>query len=81
MKSRAAKLSLKLLPMQRRDFFAGLFAAMEGLPVTIRLLDPPLHEFLPKREDLMVDNARFPATSIRRSRRKCRKSTAFRWAN
>ncbi len=50
---------LKLLPMQRRDF-AGLFAAMDGLPVIIRTLDPPLHEFLPKREDLMVDVARFP---------------------
>ena len=46
----------KLLPMQRADFL-GLFKAMEGLPVTIRLLDPPLHEFLPKREKLMVDIA------------------------
>lgn len=36
----------KLLPMQRKDF-EGIFAAMDGLPVTIRLLDPPLHEFLP----------------------------------
>ncbi len=36
----------KLLPMQRKDF-VGLFTAMKGLPVTIRLLDPPLHEFLP----------------------------------
>jgi len=39
----------KLLPMQRDDF-VGLFAAMDGLPVTIRLLDPPLHEFLPEQE-------------------------------
>src|ERR1700730_14596091 len=46
----------KLLPMQRADFI-GLFKAMDGLPVTIRLLDPPLHEFLPKREKLMVDIA------------------------
>jgi pyruvate,orthophosphate dikinase len=46
----------KLLPMQRSDFI-GLFEAMEGLPVTIRLLDPPLHEFLPKRERLIVDIA------------------------
>ncbi len=53
------KALLKLLPMQRKDF-AGLFTAMDGLPVIIRTLDPPLHEFLPKREDLMVDNARFP---------------------
>ncbi len=38
---------IKLLPMQRSDF-AGIFKAMDGLPVTIRLLDPPLHEFLPR---------------------------------
>jgi pyruvate, orthophosphate dikinase len=38
----------RLLPMQRRDF-VGIFQAMDGLPVTIRLLDPPLHEFLPTR--------------------------------
>ena len=49
----------KLLPMQRKDF-AGLFEAMDGFPVVIRTLDPPLREFLPKREDLMVDLARFP---------------------
>jgi len=49
----------KLLPMQRKDF-AGLFEAMNGLPVIIRTLDPPLHEFLPKRENLMVDLARLP---------------------
>jgi len=46
----------RLLPFQRADF-EGLFRAMDGLPVTIRLLDPPLHEFLPKREDLMVEVA------------------------
>ena len=46
----------KLLPMQRSDF-KGLFETMNGLPVTIRLLDPPLHEFLPKREELMVEVA------------------------
>jgi len=49
----------KLLPMQRKDFI-GLFEAMDGLPVVIRTLDPPLHEFLPKREELMVDIARLP---------------------
>ncbi|SEB69982.1 pyruvate, phosphate dikinase [Paenibacillus sp. GP183] len=43
----------QLLPMQQGDF-EGLFTAMNGLPVTIRLLDPPLHEFLPKLEDLLV---------------------------
>lgn len=42
----------KLLPMQRDDFY-GILKAMQGLPVTIRLLDPPLHEFLPKMEDLI----------------------------
>ncbi|WP_196214108.1 pyruvate, phosphate dikinase [Methanolobus vulcani] len=41
----------KLLPMQKEDFI-GLFKVMDGLPVTIRLLDPPLHEFLPKHEEL-----------------------------
>ena len=40
----------KLLPMQRGDF-EGIFRAMDGLPVTIRLLDPPLHEFLPHSDD------------------------------
>jgi pyruvate,orthophosphate dikinase len=52
----------KLLPMQRKDF-AGLFTAMDGFPVVIRTLDPPLHEFLPKREDLMVDIAKLPHAS------------------
>ncbi len=46
---RAAALA-KLLPMQRSDF-VGIFRAMNGLPVTIRLLDPPLHEFLPTETD------------------------------
>ncbi len=44
----------KLLPMQQDDFY-GILKAMQGYPVTIRLLDPPLHEFLPKREDLLVE--------------------------
>ncbi len=47
----------KLKPMQKEDFKA-LFRAMKGHPVTIRLLDPPLHEFLPKREELMVEIAK-----------------------
>ena len=46
----------ELLPMQRGDF-EGLFRAMDGLPVTIRLLDPPLHEFLPHAEDEIVEVA------------------------
>ncbi|HWY58610.1 MAG TPA: pyruvate, phosphate dikinase [Terriglobales bacterium] len=54
----------KLLPMQRADFI-GLLRVMNGLPVTIRLLDPPLHEFLPKREELMVEIAVLEATKPR----------------
>ena len=46
----------KLLPLQRKDF-EGLFRAMEGRPVIIRLLDPPLHEFLPSHDDLVADLA------------------------
>jgi pyruvate, orthophosphate dikinase len=46
----------RLLPMQRSDF-AELFEIMAGLPVTIRLLDPPLHEFLPKTEDEIAEVA------------------------
>jgi len=42
----------ELLPIQREDF-VGLFRAMDGLPVTIRLIDPPLHEFLPSHDDLL----------------------------
>jgi pyruvate,orthophosphate dikinase len=57
----------KLLPMQRADFI-GLFKAMEGLPVTIRLLDPPLHEFLPKREKLMVDIASLPSATSKQKK-------------
>ncbi len=51
----------KLLPMQRKDF-EGLFRSMDGLPVTIRLLDPPLHEFLPKREELLVEITKLECT-------------------
>ncbi|MBX5048888.1 pyruvate, phosphate dikinase [Rhizobium lentis] len=46
----------KLLPMQRSDF-TGLFTVMHGLPVTIRLLDPPLHEFLPKTDEEVAEVA------------------------
>jgi len=49
-KERAEHLA-RLLPMQRADF-TGLFKAMDGLPVTIRLIDPPLHEFLPSHDEL-----------------------------
>ena len=65
-KDRRAALK-KLLPMQRADF-AGVFKAMDGLPVTIRTLDPPLHEFLPRREDLMVDIAMLPSSGAKRKK-------------
>lgn len=52
-KSRAEALK-KLLPMQKGDFL-GIFKVMKGLPVIIRLLDPPLHEFLPNLEDVLVE--------------------------
>jgi pyruvate,orthophosphate dikinase len=52
----------ELLPLQRDDFY-GVFKGMHGTPVTIRTIDPPLHEFLPKREELMVDIARLEATA------------------
>jgi len=54
-KSRRAALA-KLLPMQRADF-VELFEIMQGLPVTIRLLDPPLHEFLPHSEEEIAEVA------------------------
>jgi len=50
----------KLLPMQQVDF-TGIFEAMEGLPVTIRLLDPPLHEFLPDIEELVEELTKLKA--------------------
>jgi pyruvate,orthophosphate dikinase len=56
------KAVMELLPLQRKDFY-GVFKAMHGCPVTIRTIDPPLHEFLPNREDLMVDIARLEATN------------------
>ena len=58
----------KLLPMQRSDF-AGLFKAMDGFPVVIRTLDPPLHEFLPKREHLLVDMALLPHADLKVKKR------------
>jgi len=67
-KDRRAALAL-LLPMQRADF-EGLFETMESLPVTIRLLDPPLHEFLPQRDDLLVQIARLEETKPRSAKLK-----------
>ena len=54
----------KLLPMQRRDF-EQIFTAMDGLPVTIRLLDPPLHEFLPQEEYNQKEMAKQMKISLR----------------
>ena len=54
----------QLLPFQRKDFY-GVFKAMRGGPVTIRTIDPPLHEFLPKREDLLVEIARLEVVGSR----------------
>ncbi|MBS1872831.1 MAG: pyruvate, phosphate dikinase [Acidobacteria bacterium] len=65
----------KLLPMQRKDF-AGLFEAMDGFPVVIRTLDPPLHEFVPKREELMVDLAKLPHADLKE-----KKEMVARYAN
>jgi pyruvate,orthophosphate dikinase len=61
----------KLLPFQREDFI-GIFRAMDGLPVTIRLLDPPLHEFLPnwkEYKELVEERARLDALGITPERR------------
>ncbi len=62
----------KLLPFQRKDFY-GLFKAMKGYPVTIRTLDPPLHEFLPKREELMVDIALLPRATAAQKKEMAKK--------
>ena len=53
----------KILPLQRGDFY-GLFEAMTGLPVIIRLIDPPLHEFLPSMEELLTEVATMRAKGI-----------------
>ena len=52
----------ELLPFQRKDF-VGIFRAMDGLPVVIRLIDPPLHEFLPDHDELLAEVTRLEATS------------------
>jgi pyruvate,orthophosphate dikinase len=59
----------KLLPMQRGDFI-DMFRLMKNLPVTIRLLDPPLHEFLPKEEDEIAEVAEAAGVSIEKVRRR-----------
>ncbi len=59
----------KLLPMQRADF-AALFTIMSGLPVTIRLLDPPLHEFLPHTEAEIAEVSRTTGVSAEKLKRR-----------
>ncbi len=59
----------KLKPMQRRDF-EGIFKAMSGLPVTIRLLDPPLHEFLPHEPAQQRETAREMGISLQQLKKK-----------
>jgi pyruvate,orthophosphate dikinase len=66
--SRRAALA-KLQPFQRDDF-VGIFRAMDGLPVTIRLLDPPLHEFLPRYTDLLEEYTRLEARGISPARQR-----------
>jgi pyruvate,orthophosphate dikinase len=51
----------KLLPMQQADF-EGIFETMQGHPVTVRLLDPPMHEFLPDKEELLVEVTKLQIT-------------------
>jgi pyruvate, orthophosphate dikinase len=66
----------RLLPMQRADF-EGIFRAMDGFPVTIRLLDPPLHEFLPRTNEEIeqfAKNAGIPSATVMRLVEKHRES-------
>ncbi len=60
----------KIQPYQQKDF-EELFTIMDGLPVTIRLLDPPLHEFLPKKESEMLDVARGAGVDVEFVKRRC----------
>jgi pyruvate,orthophosphate dikinase len=68
---------VELLPMQRGDFRA-IFEAMQGLPVTVRLLDPPLHEFLPQDDDEITEVARSAGTDPAKLRQR---AIALREAN
>jgi len=60
---------MKLLPMQREDF-AGIFRAMDGFPVTIRTLDPPLHEFIPHEEKDIVAMAEYMKVPVEQVKRR-----------
>lgn len=76
-KEEREKALAKLLPMQREDF-KGLFKAMDGFPVTIRLLDPPLHEFVPKTKEQMEELSKRTGIPIEEI---AAKSEALREAN
>jgi len=66
----------KLLPMQQGDF-EGIFTEMDGLPVTVRLLDPPLHEFLPKKDDEIEALAKDMGVSFEILKKKVESLTEF----
>ncbi|WP_321345760.1 pyruvate, phosphate dikinase [Breoghania sp.] len=66
----------KLLPMQRQDFIE-IFEIMHGLPVTIRLLDPPLHEFLPHTDEEMAEVAEAMGVDVERLRRRAHTLSEF----
>jgi len=66
----------KLLPMQRGDFY-GIFKAMEGYPVTIRLLDPPLHEFLPQDAEAQAQVAKELGVTVEEVRRRVQQLHEF----
>ena len=63
-RSHREKALKKLLPYQRRDF-VGIFTAMKGCPVTVRLLDPPLHEFLPHEKKALRNVAEQLGVSVK----------------
>jgi pyruvate,orthophosphate dikinase len=65
----------KLLPFQRADF-EGIFEAMDGLPVIIRLIDPPLHEFLPSKDDLLIEVTEMRAKAKRLQKKNKQKKLA-----
>src|SRR5205814_6812748 len=66
----------KLLPYQRKDF-AGIFQALDGLPATIRFLDPPLHEFLPQEKEQQLDLARKIGLQVEHISRRVRELHEF----
>ncbi len=66
----------RLLPMQQSDF-EGIFEVMEGLPVTIRLLDPPLHEFLPHKDEEISATAKGMGVPVEQVKKKVESLTEF----